>query len=70
MKSERPSCEICHSTNFISRTNKVFGNKLLKCRNCGLTFAYPQLSFNDLGELYGESYFKNEKSHLCGYQDY
>lgn len=70
MKADQIICNVCSTEKFSSRTNKVFGNKLLTCLNCGLVFAQPELTVEDLRALYGKDYFKNDDSHLCGYSDY
>lgn len=70
MNNNQIFCNLCEGKNFDSIPNRVFGNKLLRCRNCGLVFIYPRFPLEDLKKFYNKSYFKNNNSHLYGYQDY
>lgn len=67
---KKVNCCVCGSNDFASKINSVFDNELLKCLNCGLVFLINQPSWSDLKKIYSQEYFKNDNSHLYGYQDY
>ena len=63
------NCPICRSVK-ISKKNHIRYRNLSICRQCGVVFVYPQPHKKSIAQLYNSSYFKNDRSHLCGYENY
>lgn len=67
-------CNLCGS-NSTKPLMKIDGFKVVKCRNCGLTYINPRLKLKSLHKIYNKSYYRNPafngaKSNLCGYMKY
>ncbi|MBI4160712.1 MAG: class I SAM-dependent methyltransferase [Candidatus Yanofskybacteria bacterium] len=48
----------------------MFLNNVWRCQSCRTVFIWPQPSGEQLKEIYQDSYFKNNKSEDCGYDNY
>ncbi len=63
-------CLVCDSSNIINKNHKNFSGIFWYCEDCFSRFVFPQPSFGDIEKIYNSSYFKNESSQTCGYDDY
>ena len=59
-------CNLCGSLN----RERFVRDGLLRCQECELVYVASHPHQNDLGELYGESYYRSENSRELGYTDY
>lgn len=64
---ENINCPICKSSSYSknSEFSRILGVKdpfnVVVCENCGLRSLQPQLTSNELTDLYGDSYFNDNK---------
>jgi len=58
-KLKKNICNLCLSSRF-KKVYKKFGLSLVKCRNCGLVYAYPRIPEDEILKRYSKDYLFNE----------
>jgi SAM-dependent methyltransferase len=65
---ELPCCPVCEGTGYRPRYFK-FGLPLVECRHCGLVYANPRLTPEEIWKRYSPDYFWNEYLPALGVKD-
>jgi SAM-dependent methyltransferase len=63
-----PGCPVCEGTSSRPKYHK-FGLPLVECRGCGLVFANPRLTPEEIWKRYSPDYFWNEYMPALGVRD-
>jgi 2-polyprenyl-3-methyl-5-hydroxy-6-metoxy-1,4-benzoquinol methylase len=66
------ACPACQGSEVVSRlrVRTVSDFVIYQCRACGLAFAWPRPTSEELARFYSSTYFAKSQEHILGYSDY
>lgn len=65
-------CPACHGNRVVTRlrVKTVSDFEIPECKDCGLAFAWPRPSIEELAKFYSSTYFANSQEQKLGYANY